>query len=88
VSIALYPRWVSLFLLHGVGLPDPHKVLKGSGKQVRHVVLKNAETLDEEPVQTLIGLAVERAGNPLDAARPNQMVIKSVSAKQRPRRPK
>src|SRR5262249_4086924 len=30
-SIALYPRWVSLFFAKGVGLPDPHRLLKGSG---------------------------------------------------------
>src|SRR6266542_837710 len=35
-SIALYPRWVTLFFLQGAGLPDPHKLLKGSGKIVRH----------------------------------------------------
>ena len=38
-SIVLYPRWVSLFLLKGAGLPDPHKRLSGSGNVVRHVVL-------------------------------------------------
>ena len=26
-SIAIYPRWVSLFFAKGVGLPDPHKRL-------------------------------------------------------------
>lgn len=42
-SIALYPRWVSLFFFHGVGLPDPQKLLKGSGKTVRHIVLESAQ---------------------------------------------
>ena len=32
-SIALYPRWVSLFFLRGASLPDPEKPLKGSGSQ-------------------------------------------------------
>ena len=30
-SIVLYPRWVSLFFLQGAGLPDPRRLLKGSG---------------------------------------------------------
>ena len=39
-SIAVYPRWVSLFLLNGAGLPDPQRLLNGSGNVVRHIVLK------------------------------------------------
>src|SRR5882724_4584661 len=38
-SIAVYPRWVSLFFLHAVGLRDPQKLLKGGGNVVRHIVL-------------------------------------------------
>src|SRR3989304_4529690 len=45
-SIALYPRWVSLFFLQGADLPDPGGLLKGGGKRVRHLVLEAAETLD------------------------------------------
>jgi hypothetical protein len=30
-SIALFPRWVSLFFLQAKGLPDPDQVLRGSG---------------------------------------------------------
>lgn len=87
-SIALYPRWVSLFFLQdGPGLPDPKKLLKGSGKVVRHIVLKTASDLDNPAIQTLMALALERADVPFDPAAPNRMVIKSISAKQRPRRP-
>src|SRR5450755_2393045 len=46
-SIAVYPRWVSLFFFHGIGLNDPDKILKGTGNQVRHIVLKNATLLDD-----------------------------------------
>src|SRR5436853_7421640 len=35
-SIALYPRWVSLFFLRGIDLPDPQRLLQGSGKIVRY----------------------------------------------------
>ena len=40
-SIALYPRWVTLFFLRGSSLRDPKKILKGSGKIVRHIVLES-----------------------------------------------
>jgi len=86
-SIALYPRWVSLFFFPGVGLPDPQKLLKGSGKTVRHIVLENASDLDKPAVKALMKLALERAGKPLDKKNRSRIIIKSVSAKQRPRRP-
>jgi len=86
-SIALYPRWVSLFFLHGASLPDPHKLLKGSGNLVRHIVLKDAATLDEPEVQALMAAALKSDGVKFDGAQPGRIIIKSISAKQRPRRP-
>ena len=84
-SIAVYPRWVTLFFLRGAGLRDPHGLLKGSGKVVRHIVLKNAGTLDEAAVKELMAQALENAAVQLDPGQPGRLVIKSVSAKQRPR---
>src|SRR5438132_12406270 len=63
-SIALYPRWVSLFFLHGVNLPDPQKLLKGSGKMVRYLVLADAATLDKPAVRALIAQALNGAAKP------------------------
>jgi hypothetical protein len=31
VSVAGYPKWVTLFFFHGVDLPDPTRILEGSG---------------------------------------------------------
>jgi hypothetical protein len=88
-SIALFPRWVSLFFLQGAKqkLPDPEKRLRGSGRQARHLVLEDAAALDEPAVQALIAHALERAPKPLEGAGRGRIVIKSVAAKQRPRRP-
>ena len=86
-SIALYPRWVTLFFLQGVGLPDPAHLLKGSGKVVRHIVLKSPEDLDLPPIRALMSAALHRAQAGIDPAAPGQLVIRSISAKQRPRRP-
>src|SRR6516165_9725405 len=60
-SIAVFPRWVSLFFLQGAKLPDPKKRLKGSGTRARHIVLEDAATLDEPWVRDLMGKALERA---------------------------
>ena len=84
-SIALYPRWVSLFFMHGAELPDPHARLRGSGRGIRHVKLDGAATLDEPAVKAL--LAAARARGTIDPKQPSRIVVKSVSPKQRPRRP-
>jgi hypothetical protein len=87
-SIALYPRWVSFFfLMNGTKLRDPKRYLKGSGKQARHIVLESAELLDDPVVQDLMAQALEISPMQIDAAQPGRLIIKSVSAKQRPRRP-
>jgi hypothetical protein len=86
-SVALYPRWVNLFFLQGAGLPDPQRLLRGSGKVVRHLRLEEADDLDQPAVQALLATALARARVPLDPNNPRCLVIKSVSAKQRPRRP-
>ena len=86
-SIVLYPRWVSLFLLKGAGLPDPHKRLKGSGSVVRHVVLTDIDLLDDPQIRELMQQALERSGASLRAGKRGAIVIKSISARQRPRRP-
>jgi len=86
-SIVLYPRWVTLFFLQGAGLPDPNKLLKGSGKVVRHIVLAAVADLDKPAIQALMTIALNRARAPIDPAAPGNIEIRSVSAKQRPRRP-
>ena len=85
-SIVLYPRWVTLFFLDGKGLPDPGKLLKGEGTRVRHIVLEGAAMLDNPEIRSLMKAALERSG-PIDPKQRRQLIIKSVSAKQRPRRP-
>ena len=87
-SIAVFPRWVSLFFLQsGTTLPDPQRLLKGTGKKVRHIVLQSAADLDKPAIRALMKAALARAAKPIDATAKNRIVIKSVSAKQRPRRP-
>jgi len=87
-SIALYPRWVSLFFMQGAKLKDPKKLLKGSGTTIRHIVLEDGvKTLNKVAVRDLLARAYyaqERMPVGRDAPK---TVIKSISAKQRPRRP-
>ena len=86
-SIALFPPHASLFFLQGAKLPDPDKVLKGSGTRARHIVLSDRKILEQPAVKKLMALALKSAKKPLDPKQRRRLIIKSVSAKQRPRRP-
>jgi hypothetical protein len=86
-SVAVFPRWVSLFFLQGKGLPDPAGILKGGGNKVRHVVIKHESEFDDPAIQALVGQALANAVVALDLSVSHRLVIKSISAKQRPRRP-
>jgi hypothetical protein len=86
-SIALYPKWVSLFFMQARGLNDPTQLLKGSGNVARHVILPSPESLDDPALMSLMQQALETAKTPLPPKGAHQLIIKSISAKQRPRRP-
>ena len=88
-SIALFARGVSLcFLQAAPAIPDPEKLLKGSGKKVRHIRLETAAVLDRLAVKAVMSEAIKRAAVPFDPEATGRLMIKSVSARQRPRRPK
>jgi hypothetical protein len=86
VSIAAAANGVGLCFIHGAKLPDPKKVLVGSGKQTRFVRLPTAAVLQQPAVQTLLSLAAARAKTALPTSGRGKLIIRSVSAKQRPRR--
>ncbi len=86
VSLAASPKGVALSFYHGASLPDPDRILLGSGSQNRFVRLESAKTLAQPAVETLIRAAIALARTPLAKAGGGYTTIKSVSAKQRPRR--
>ena len=86
-SIALFPRWIHLFFLQAKGLPDPEKKLQGSGNVAKHIRLESAATLDQPAVRELMQAALDRSKVPLDPRNKHRLIIKSISARQRPRRP-
>ena len=86
-SIVLYPRYVTLFFLQGVGLPDPERLLKGDGKVVRHIKLESPSDLDKPAIRKLMAVALKSAKQRLDSTAPGGLIIKSIVKKQRQRRP-
>lgn len=87
ISIAGYPKWVTLFFLNGIALSDPNGLLEGQGKQVRSIRLTNSSQINEPGVEALIGQAVLPRQAVLLEAPALATIVKSVVTKQRPRRP-
>ena len=87
VSLAVYARGVNLYFIYGVALADPHHLLLGSGNQGRFVRLESAATLDRPEIDALLPAAIEEGDPPLPRSGRGRIVIKSVSPKQRVRRP-
>jgi len=86
VSIAARANGVGLCFIHGAKLPDPAKLLLGSGSQTRFIRLESAAVLVRPEVETLIAAAIARSKVPLPKSGRRKLIIRSVSAKQRPRR--
>src|ERR1700685_42648 len=91
-SLVLPPGGVTLCFLQGAGLPDPARLLQGSGNVVRNIRLytsgvADAKVLDDPEVLSLINMALNRAKMRMPAKARRKLVIRAVSAKQRPRRP-
>jgi hypothetical protein len=87
LSIAGYPRWVTLFFAKGSSLDDPSHILEGSGSRFRGVRLQPSSRLHEAAVQKLIRDAKKMVSRELKAAPPLSTIVKATSAKQRARRP-
>jgi len=85
LSLAAAANGVGLAFLQGATLPDPAGILRGSGKQNRFVRLESEETLDLPAVGKLIDAAITGGKLPYPKAG-GRVIIRSISAKQRPRR--
>lgn len=86
VSVAAAANGVGLCFIHGASLPDPQGVLLGSGRQTRFIRLPTPAVLRQPAVAALLSAAAAGAKTPLAAAGRGRLIIRSVSAKQRPRR--
>ena len=77
---------VKLYFNRGKGLPDPEKLLRGSGNQTRWIHVEGASTITRPAVAGLIDEAIARNRVPFALAGRGSVVIRSTSAKQRRRR--
>jgi hypothetical protein len=85
-SLAANAKGVGLSFYYGSTLPDPHKILLGSGNQNRFIRLDTTATLSRPEVLDLIRAAVAQADPPLPKKGGGRLTIRSIAGKQRPRR--
>jgi hypothetical protein len=62
--LAPFKNHVNLGFFHGAVLEDPHGLLVGTGKQLRHVKLSSVENVHHEGVLALIAAAARNAPRP------------------------
>ncbi len=84
LAIRASANGVELYFNRGKELPDPAKLLRGSGKQTRWIDLAGASTLARPAVAGLIDEAIARNRVPFARTGRGPVVIRS--AKQRRRR--
>jgi hypothetical protein len=86
ISLVADGHGVRIAFYWGAKLPDPTGILMGSGSQNRFIRLESARELSKPEVEALIRAAIANGKAPLPASGRGTLVIRSVSAKQRPRR--
>jgi hypothetical protein len=86
VSVAVYASGVNLYFMYGRSLPDPKKLLQGEGNQGAFIRFPDVSVLEDPAVDALLTAATKHAKPPLPSSGRGYTVVKSISAKQRPRR--
>jgi hypothetical protein len=85
LSLTANASGLGICFLRGASLKDPHKLLLGSGNQTRFIRLDSIEVLSRPAVEALIAAAIAQSKVALPGGR-GPLIIRSISAKQRPRR--
>jgi hypothetical protein len=57
--VGCYRAHVNVGFFDGAALPDPHGLLQGTGKFMRHVSLKSGDTVNAAALETLIHAAYD-----------------------------
>jgi len=86
LSLTGAAKGVGLCFIHGASLPDPQKILLGSGNQTRFIRVDSVEVLARPAVAALIKAAIANAKTPLPSKGRGGLIIRSVSTKRRPRK--
>jgi len=88
IHIAAYAKHVNLGFNQGATLPDPGNLLQGNGTRIRHIKIRNQQTLQNPAAISLIKLAIlqgEALAAEVSSARPvkGRSFVKSISPNKR-----
>jgi len=86
-SLGVFARHVTLTFHRGVHVPDPKRMLRGSGKIMRHVTLNASADLENAGVRTLLREARKEAGMKRPRGTPAADVVTRIKPASSPRRP-
>jgi|SRR5437867_11269617 len=86
VSLAAGANGVGMCLIRGARLPDPKRILLGSGNQTRFIRIESVDVLARPEVKAVVAAAAALVKTPMRASGRGRLIIRSVSVKQRPRR--
>ena len=86
VAIRASATGVSLYFSQGPQLPDPKRLLRGSGKETRFIQVEAASQLAHPDVEALVAATIDQARIPLPSKGKGGLIIKSAAAKKPPRR--
>jgi hypothetical protein len=87
LAVRASAKGVELYFNSGKALPDPDKLLRGSGKLARFIHMEGASTLKRPAVARLIDEAIASNRVPFARTGRGPVVIRTTSAKKRQRRP-
>jgi hypothetical protein len=61
-AISCHSRWVTLAFMRGARLPDPGRILEGTGKSMRHIKIRSRDQLVERrgAIRALLLAAIAR----------------------------
>src|SRR5215472_9787663 len=65
--VVAYSGHVNLGFNRGSQLPDPARILKGTGKSIRHITIRNHDELDSPVIRRYLQAAIEQASGKPDS---------------------
>ena len=86
IAITARADGVRVYFNQGPHLPDPKKLLMGTGKAARFIPVESARDLAHPDVKALFAAAVAHAGLPLAPKGRGKAIVRSAATKKRARR--
>ncbi len=76
---------INLGFIRGAELADPQRILEGTGKQMRHIKIRNVSDLDRPAIRAYLQEACDRAGHEVATGK-EKTVTSVVKRKSLPKR--